>query len=196
MTKGAARSFGGGDVNQVIVELEGGFMFFMSISLGSSLAVVASKSSDVGLVGYEMSMLAERMGTVLSPMLVAELRGVPASGLMASSGSSRFVRQYALTQGRVRSTGAQLELDTPVQSTPLPPRRITPRPSIAASWSSASPLSVAEISAHLHLHLGIARVLVGDLVAAGHVVVSETRNDPAGPDLPTLERLLDDLQAL
>ena len=117
---------------------------------------------------------------------------------MASSGSSRFVRQYALTQGRVRSTGAQLELDTLVQSTPRG-RATTHHPSAEHRRIvelSASPLSVAEISAHLHLHLGIARVLVGDLVAAGHVVVSETRNDPAGPDLPTLERLLDDLQAL
>jgi hypothetical protein len=98
----------------------------------------------------------------------------------------------------VRSSGADLELDTLVASTArgrstsasLPPeqRRILEL--------TVSPLSVAEISAHLHLHLGIARVLVSDLVADEFVIVSERSGDGAGPDLPTLERLLDDLQAL
>ena len=111
---------------------------------------------------------------------------------------SRFVRQYALTRGRVRSTGADLELDTLVASSargrstsvalPSEQRRILDL--------TASPLSIAEISAHLHLHLGIARVLVSDLVADGLVLVSERSGGANGPDLPTLERLLDDLQAL
>lgn len=74
LTQGAARCFGGGNVNQVIVELDGGYMFFMSISQGSALAVVTAKTCDVGLVGYEMSMLAKRMGSVLSPLLIAELQ--------------------------------------------------------------------------------------------------------------------------
>ena len=74
LTQGAARCFGGGEVDQVIVELRGGFMLFMSISDGSSLAVICSKSCDVGMIGYEMSMLVKRMGNVLTPLLVAELQ--------------------------------------------------------------------------------------------------------------------------
>jgi len=74
LTQGAARCFGGGNVNQVVVELDGGYMFFMSISQGSALAVVSGKGSDVGLIGYEMSMMAKRMGSVLTPLLVAELQ--------------------------------------------------------------------------------------------------------------------------
>ena len=74
LTQGAARCFGGGEVDQVIVELRGGFMLFMSISDGSSLAVICSKSCDVGMIGYEMSMLVKRMGKVLTPLLVAELQ--------------------------------------------------------------------------------------------------------------------------
>jgi predicted regulator of Ras-like GTPase activity (Roadblock/LC7/MglB family) len=78
LTQGAARCFGGGNVNQVVVELEGGYMFFMAISHGSALAVVADKGADVGLIGYEMSMLAKRMGSVLTPLLIAELQaGLP-----------------------------------------------------------------------------------------------------------------------
>lgn len=74
LTQGAARCFGGGEVDQVIVELRGGFMLFMSISDGSSLAVICSKAGDVGMIGYEMSMLVKRMAKVLTPLLVAELQ--------------------------------------------------------------------------------------------------------------------------
>ncbi|MEZ5234977.1 MAG: roadblock/LC7 domain-containing protein [Acidimicrobiia bacterium] len=74
LTAGAARCFGGGDVDQVIVELRAGYMLFMAISDGSSLAVLSTKQCDVGMVGYEMSMLVKRMGTVLTPALVTELQ--------------------------------------------------------------------------------------------------------------------------
>ncbi|MDQ1423463.1 MAG: uncharacterized protein QOD72_961, partial [Acidimicrobiaceae bacterium] len=40
----------------------------------SSLGVVAAKSCDLGLVGYEMTLLVERVGAVLTPDLVAELK--------------------------------------------------------------------------------------------------------------------------
>jgi uncharacterized protein len=74
LTQGAARCFGGGTVEQIIVELAGGYMLFMSVSDGSALAVLASKECDVGVVGYEMQMLALRMGSVLTPALITELQ--------------------------------------------------------------------------------------------------------------------------
>jgi uncharacterized protein len=74
LTQGAARCFGGGNVEQVIVELAGGYMLFMSVSDGSALAVLATKECDVGVVGYEMQMLALRMGSVLTPSLITELQ--------------------------------------------------------------------------------------------------------------------------
>jgi uncharacterized protein len=74
LTQGAARCFGGGNVEQVIVELAGGYMLFMSVSDGSALAVLATKECDVGVVGYEMQMLALRMGSVLTPALITELQ--------------------------------------------------------------------------------------------------------------------------
>ncbi len=73
MTTGAARCFGGGEVGQILVELAQGYMLFMSISDGSALAVLAGRDADVGVIGYEMTMLAKRMGSVLSPALVTEL---------------------------------------------------------------------------------------------------------------------------
>ncbi len=71
LTQGAAMCFEGGHVNQTVVEMENGFLLVMSISDGSSLAVLASRHCDIGQVGYEMALLVERVGAVLTP----ELRG-------------------------------------------------------------------------------------------------------------------------
>src|SRR5882757_5460091 len=54
LTQGAARCFEAGNVVQTVIEMERGFLFLMSISDGSCLAVLAATSCDVGLVGYEM----------------------------------------------------------------------------------------------------------------------------------------------
>lgn len=72
---GAAGRFGGGAVTQVIIEMEHAFLFVTGISDGSALTVLADASCDVGLVGYEMAVLVERAGAVLTPELRAELQG-------------------------------------------------------------------------------------------------------------------------
>jgi predicted regulator of Ras-like GTPase activity (Roadblock/LC7/MglB family) len=74
LTSGAARHFGGGRVNQTIVEMERGFLFVTAVSDGSCLAVLASLACDIGLVGYEMALLVSRTGDVLTPSLRAELQ--------------------------------------------------------------------------------------------------------------------------
>ena len=71
---GAAGRFGGGAVHEVIVEMENAFIFVTGISDGSCLAIVAASNCDVGLVGYEMALLVERVGPVLTPELRDELR--------------------------------------------------------------------------------------------------------------------------
>jgi len=111
----------------------------------------------------------------------------------------RFLRQYALTQGRVYSVGRDWPLDTLVQATRLafdPDARLSPEARSIVSLTTDRPLSIAEIGAHLHVHLGIARVLVSDMVAREHVAVSHPNYNESGdgPDLVTLERLLDELQ--
>mgnify|MGYP002682326790 CR=1 FL=1 len=62
---GAAGRFGGGAVTQIIIEMENAFLFVTGISDGSCLAVVADGTCDVGLVGYEMAVLVERVGAVV-----------------------------------------------------------------------------------------------------------------------------------
>lgn len=72
---GAAGRFGGGAVTQIVIEMEHAFLFVTGISDGSCLAVLAEGTCDVGLVGYEMAVLVERAGQVLTPELRAELQG-------------------------------------------------------------------------------------------------------------------------
>jgi predicted regulator of Ras-like GTPase activity (Roadblock/LC7/MglB family) len=51
----------------------------MAISDGSCLAVMASPKCDIGVVGYEMTLLVERVGELLTPELRAELQSSSAS---------------------------------------------------------------------------------------------------------------------
>ena len=74
LTKGAASCFEAGEVRQLIVEMDAGYLFVTSISDGSCFAVFASIDADIGLVGYEMSLLVERIGQVLTPALRGELQ--------------------------------------------------------------------------------------------------------------------------
>jgi predicted regulator of Ras-like GTPase activity (Roadblock/LC7/MglB family) len=67
LTDGASRMFNAGTVQQTIIEMESGYLFLMSISDGSAMAVLAARSCDVGQVGYEMALLVERVGAALSP---------------------------------------------------------------------------------------------------------------------------------
>ena len=67
LTEGASRMFNAGTVQQTIIEMDSGYLFLMSISDGSSMAVLAARSCDVGQVGYEMALLVERVGAALSP---------------------------------------------------------------------------------------------------------------------------------
>jgi predicted regulator of Ras-like GTPase activity (Roadblock/LC7/MglB family) len=75
LTQGAARCFEAGSVNQTVVEMDRGYLFLMSISDGSCLAVLASPNCDIGTVAYEMALLVDRVGQQLTPELRAQLQG-------------------------------------------------------------------------------------------------------------------------
>jgi uncharacterized protein len=69
LMQGAARIFEAGFPTQGLVEMEGGLMIIKAISDGSSLCVLAAPDCDTELVAYEMSLLVEAAGEVLSPAL-------------------------------------------------------------------------------------------------------------------------------
>jgi uncharacterized protein len=74
LSDGAARVLAKGGLNQVIVEMSDAYLFVAAISGGSSIGVVASRTCDLGLVGYEITMLVSRVGSQLTPELIAELK--------------------------------------------------------------------------------------------------------------------------
>jgi predicted regulator of Ras-like GTPase activity (Roadblock/LC7/MglB family) len=74
LTKAGAELYGSRQVRQVVVEMDLGFFFIMSINDGSTIGVLASVDCDVGAVGYELALLIDRVGAVLTPALVDELK--------------------------------------------------------------------------------------------------------------------------
>jgi hypothetical protein len=112
--------------------------------------------------------------------------------------SSFRVRPYLLTGGRTRSDVA-LPLEAMVHVTELGRVRT---PHLGHELRDIAqlchqPQSVAEISAHLRIHLQVARILVGDLIGEGLVAVHKATQRPTDrPDLRLLERVLDGLQSL
>jgi predicted regulator of Ras-like GTPase activity (Roadblock/LC7/MglB family) len=74
LARSSGRYFDGGEVMQTIVQMARGFLFVSEISDGSSLVVLSSASSDIGLIGYEMALVVSRVGEVLTPTLRAELQ--------------------------------------------------------------------------------------------------------------------------
>lgn len=113
-------------------------------------------------------------------------------------GLAARVRPYAITGGRTRGT-TDLPYETIIQTTAegqqALPRLVMERRRVVELCGH--PLSVAEISAHLKVPLGVVRVLVGDMAAEGLLDTNRPQassNDR--PDIKLLERVLNGLQAL
>jgi hypothetical protein len=107
----------------------------------------------------------------------------------------RRVRPYAMTGGRTRPTHDDLELEALVSTTsvgePTPTLTVEQR-AIAALCHDL--LSIAEVSARLHLPLGVIRVLVGDMADEHLVIVYRPAHAGDRPDLALLERVLHGLR--
>lgn len=69
LTAGAAHLFTAGRVVQSVIEMERGFLLLMSVGDGSHLAVLAAAGCDIGLVGYEMTLLVDRVGRMVDTPL-------------------------------------------------------------------------------------------------------------------------------
>ena len=72
--QGATRCFGFDDLNQIIIAMKGGYLFVSAMGDAGCLGVVATPRCDIGNVGYQMAMLVDRCGEMLSPELVTELK--------------------------------------------------------------------------------------------------------------------------
>ncbi|MEV0900401.1 roadblock/LC7 domain-containing protein [Actinoplanes sp. NPDC049802] len=73
---GAAEWYNLGSLNRVVVDITDGYLVVTSISRGSLLGVIASKSANLSTVAYEMTLFGTRAGASLTPGLIAELKNV------------------------------------------------------------------------------------------------------------------------
>jgi Protein of unknown function (DUF742) len=109
-----------------------------------------------------------------------------------------LVRPYSRTGGRTRSN-IDLAIEALVSTSDLGRSRSgqldgTHQP---IAELCAQSRSVAEVAALLRIPLGVARVLIADMVGLGLVVVHKTADaDPAGVPLALMERVLAGLHRL
>jgi Protein of unknown function (DUF742) len=110
----------------------------------------------------------------------------------------RVVPVYAFTRGRTRSTGQDLPLEAVVTAADTGARHgaLLQSESLAIVQMCSKPQSLAEIGAALQVPVGVARVLVGDLVNAGYLVAHLPRHtsQDGRPSQAVLGRLLDGLR--
>ncbi len=112
---------------------------------------------------------------------------------------ARVVRPYALTRGRTRPDRSDLPLEALVRRVvSTSDTASTPERRSILELTAGQILSVAELSAHLRLPLGVMRVLVGDLADDGLVVVHSGSLTTATPatNLTVLKGVLHGISSL
>jgi hypothetical protein len=113
--------------------------------------------------------------------------GWPAS----DSGTGPLVRPYAVTGGRTRAR-AEIALEALLSAEAAAPRAVRGGETDTIIDLCRDVRSLAEVSAHLGLPVGVTRVLIGDLAADGVLTVHE----PAATGGLLLERVLSGLHDL
>jgi len=122
------------------------------------------------------------------------LRTKPAPGQSEAGDTNSTLRPFVITSGRVDGPDPDINMETQVSVHPgAAPTRLPPEKRAIVTLC-VEPLSVAEISARLHLHLGVTRILVGDLRADGHLEVHVLGDD--FPDPETIMRVIRGLRAI
>lgn len=110
------------------------------------------------------------------------------------------VRPYTVTGGRTRAACGDLPMETLVESIAPTAGGRTPEERDILALAADGFTSIVELSAHMRQPLGVVRVLVGDLEAAGLLYVHGLSVAPEAPSEPShlslLESVLDGICAL
>ena len=130
---------------------------------------------------------------------------------------TRGVRPYTVTGGRTRAARPDLPVEALVRTRGADgsartrgadrsvrtrgaenPVALPPEAHRIVSLAADDFISVAELSAHLDLPIGVVRVLVGDLEASGRVTVHSPTTPTSAPatSLSVLESVLDGISSL
>lgn len=115
-------------------------------------------------------------------------------GTPADPAAAPALRPFVITAGRVVSDDTRLGFETQVSTLPgARPTRLAPEAN-AIIAICRDPISVAEVSARLRLHFGVAKILIGDLHTAGHIIIHAV--DDESPDPDTILRVIHGLRAI
>jgi hypothetical protein len=127
------------------------------------------------------------------PISAGGYRPTPSSGPPADD-QATTLRPFVITSGRTDGADPDIGMETQVTvNHAAMPVRLSPEMRAIVALCG-EPLSVAEISARLRLHLGVTRILVGDLRAAGQLDVHVLDNET--PDPETIMRVIRGLRAI
>ncbi|HEX2772957.1 MAG TPA: DUF742 domain-containing protein [Micromonosporaceae bacterium] len=125
----------------------------------------------------------------------SELPGSHHDWLDADAGP--VVRPYTMTGGRVRPEAGAFDLVAFVVAGAPPSATDHMQPEHRSILLRAQkPVSVAELAAHLDLALGVVRVLLGDLLAAGLIDMHEPPASPRFPHDDMLKAVVHGLRSL
>ena len=224
LTRGAARQLRAGEVRQSIVEMDTIFLFSMSVNDGSVLAVVADAAVRRrpdrlrdGTVGQphrgDLDAAARERDALAAPRrgpracLAGRLSPMGDKPIVRSGGAEAdeteveetyAVRPYAVTGGRTRASSADLPLEALVQSLRAPVPGMTAETIKILDLTAVEFLSIAELSAHVKLPVGVVRVIVSDLADEGKVRIHGIANGQAGlaTSLSVLESVLNGISSL
>jgi uncharacterized protein len=74
LSRSASRYYDFDGLRLIMIEMRRGFLLVSMIEDGSCIAVLAEENCDIGLIGYEIAVLVDRAGSLLTPALISELR--------------------------------------------------------------------------------------------------------------------------
>jgi hypothetical protein len=138
-----------------------------------------------------------RVGIATSSGWQPEARDPDADGLWVDD--DLVVRPYIRTHGRV-TQDYDLRLETMLSATRLHEQdpghaALTPDVTMICMLCARGPQSVAEVSSYLNAPLGVTRVLIGDAISAGFVLIHQTSREDR-PSMELLQKVRDGLRRL
>ena len=111
-----------------------------------------------------------------------------------SPGGHDFVRPFIMTGGRTQASRSDLRFETLVQRRSETVSGFVPIEQRGLLARSEEPVSVAELAAELDLVVGVANVLINDLIDAGLLEVFDS--DPDTIDLDMLTAMVNKIRSL
>lgn len=108
-----------------------------------------------------------------------------------------LVRPYAITRGRIPAADARLDVATQVMAlgTGHEPLGLAPEHLMILNLCRR-PLSVAELAVYVKVPLAVIKVLCGDLIERGDVIVRSPTQVAQAPNRELLQAVLDGLNKL